>query len=118
MTAEATEKKQETRLYIVPKRGVIEREGGKRVVVIVDGKVQTKPVTVVREVGADVYISAGLNGSESIIVSESDKLKVGDRVESKENLFGLPSTNAVSHNGQVQKIEGARLLSRPASWIG
>ena len=76
-------KKQETRLYIVPKRGVIEREGGKRVVVIVDGKVQTKPVTVVREVGADVYISAGLNGSESIIVSESDKLKVGDRVESK-----------------------------------
>ena len=83
MTAEATEKKQETRLYIVPKRGVIEREGGKRVVVIVDGKVQTKPVTVMREVGADVYISAGLNGSESIIVSESDKLKVGDRVESK-----------------------------------
>jgi len=70
-------------MYVVPKRAVIERDGLKRVVVITDGKVQTKPVTVEREVGADVYISAGLMGNESIIVSEPDKLKTGDRVEAK-----------------------------------
>ena len=83
MNTEGTQKEGETKLYIVPKRAVIEREGDKRVVVMVDGKVQTRPVTVEREVGADVYISAGLSGNESIIVTEPEKLKVGDRVESK-----------------------------------
>ena len=83
MNTEEKQKKGETTLYIVPKGSVIEREGEKRVVVMVDGKVQTKPVTVEREVGSDVYISAGLSGNESIIVSEPDKLKTGDRVEGK-----------------------------------
>ncbi len=83
MNAEVKPKTEEARLYIVPKRGVIERDGGKRVVVIVDGKAQTRPVTVEREVGAEVYISAGLTGNESIIVSEPEKLKVGDRVKDK-----------------------------------
>ena len=83
MSSDEAQKEEEVKLYIVPKRGVIERDGGNRVVVAVDGKAQTKPVTVAREVGADVYISAGLTGNESIIVSEPEKLKVGDRVESK-----------------------------------
>ena len=83
MNTEEKQKKGETTLYIVPKGSVIEREGEKRVVVMVDGKVQTKPVTVEREVGSDVYISAGLSGNESIIVSEPEKLKTGDRVEGK-----------------------------------
>src|SRR5207253_2911286 len=67
MSTEEVQKKEDSRMYVVPKRAVIEREGLKRVVVIADGKVQTKPVTVEREVGSDVYISAGLIGSESII---------------------------------------------------
>ena len=83
MNTEAAGKKEENSLYIVPKRAVIEREGEKRVVVIAGGKVQSKPVTVEREVGADVYISAGLTGNESIIISEPEKLKAGDRVEGK-----------------------------------
>ena len=83
MSTEEVQKKEDSRMYVVPKRAVIEREGLKRVVVIADGKVQTKPVTVEREVGSDVYISAGLIGSESIIVSETEKLKTGDRVEAK-----------------------------------
>jgi HlyD family secretion protein len=86
MNTEQTQTKEETRLYIVPKRAVIEQEGAKRVVVMVDGKVQTKPVTVEREVGTDVYISAGLSGTESIIVSEPQELKAlktGDRVRGK-----------------------------------
>ena len=83
MNTEPAGKKEENSLYIVPKRAVIEREGEKRVVVMAGGKVQSKPVTVEREVGADVYISAGLTGNESIIVSEPEKLKTGDRVEGK-----------------------------------
>jgi HlyD family secretion protein len=83
MSTEEAQKKEEAPMYVVPKRAVIEREGLKRVVVIADGRVQTKPVTVAREVGADVYISAGLTGNESIIVSEPEKLKTGDRVEAK-----------------------------------
>jgi HlyD family secretion protein len=83
MSTEEVRKKEESRMYVVPKRAVIEREGVKRVVVITDGRVQTRPVTVEREVGSDVYISAGLAGNESIIVSEPDKLKTGDRVEAK-----------------------------------
>jgi HlyD family secretion protein len=83
MSTEEAQKKEEAPMYVVPKRAVIEREGLKRVVAIGDGRVQTKPVTVAREVGADVYISAGLTGNESIIVSEPEKLKTGDRVEAK-----------------------------------
>jgi HlyD family secretion protein len=83
MNTEPAGKKEENSLYIVPKRAVIEREGEKRVVVMAGGRVQSKPVTVEREVGADVYISAGLTGNESIIVSEPEKLKTGDRVEGK-----------------------------------
>ena len=83
MNTEPAGKKEENSLYIVPKRAVIEREGEKRVVVMAGGKVQSKPVTVEREVGADVYISAGLTGNESIIISEPEKLKAGDRVEGK-----------------------------------
>jgi len=83
MNREEAQNKEEAPLYIVPKRSVIERNGEKRVAVIVDGKVQTKPVTVEREVGSDIYISAGLSGNDSIIVSEPEKLRTGDRVEGK-----------------------------------
>lgn len=74
---------QARQLFIVPKRALVERDGGQRVFVIVDGQAQTRPVTVDREVGADVFISAGLAGTETIITSELDKIKVGDRVEAK-----------------------------------
>jgi len=83
MSTEEVQKEVEARMYVVPRRAVVEGGGLKRVVVMADGRVQTKPVTVEREVGSDVYISAGLTGSESIIVSEPDKLKTGDRVEAK-----------------------------------
>ena len=78
------EKTQETKLIIVPKRAVVERESGKAVLVVADGKVQSKPITIQREVGTDVVVSAGLTGSESIIIGDRlTQLKVGDRVETK-----------------------------------
>ena len=69
-------------LYILPKRAVLDREDGKVVMVVSDGKVQVKPVTVQKEVGVDVFVSAGLTGSEAVIVGDAAaQLKSGDRVE-------------------------------------
>jgi HlyD family secretion protein len=73
---------QETKLIMVPKRAVIERESGKAVYVVADGKVQSKPITVQREIGSDVVVSQGLIGTESVIVGDQlPQLKVGDKVE-------------------------------------
>jgi HlyD family secretion protein len=72
----------QAKLYVVPKRAVVERELGKVVYVASDGKVQVKPITVQKEVGSDVFVSAGLIGNEAIIVGEQlRELKAGDRVE-------------------------------------
>ena len=70
------------RLYAIPKRSVLERESGKTVYVVSDGKVQAKPVIIRKEVGGDVFVSAGLVGNESIVVGEQlPQLKIGDRVQ-------------------------------------
>src|SRR5207247_10942539 len=37
--------KQETTMFIIPKRAVVDRQSGKAVLVIADGKVQSKPIT-------------------------------------------------------------------------
>jgi len=70
------------KLFVIPKRALLERESGKAVYVVADGKVQSKPVTVQKEVGTDVFVSAGLVGNEAIIVGEQlRQLQPGDRVE-------------------------------------
>jgi HlyD family secretion protein len=70
------------KLYVIPKNTIQDRADGKVVFVLADGTVQSKPVTVAREVGSDAYVSAGLSGSESVISGEVLKqLKVGDHVE-------------------------------------
>ena len=76
----------EEKLYVVPKRALLDRESGKAVFVVADGKVQVKPITIRKEVGSDVFISAGLVGTEAIIVGEQlSQLKAGDRVEVKQS---------------------------------
>ena len=71
-------------LYVIPKRAVLQRESGKTVYVVVDEKVQAKPIVVQKEVGGDVFVSAGLVGNEAIIVGEQlSQLKIGDRVQVK-----------------------------------
>jgi hypothetical protein len=82
--AEKSDKVDDTKLIIVPKRAIIERESGKAVLVISEGKVQSKPVTVQKEVGADIFVSQGLSGNESIIVGDQlGQLKVGDKVQAR-----------------------------------
>jgi HlyD family secretion protein len=70
------------KLYAIPKRAILESETGKSVYVVSEGKVQAKPITVQKEVGSDAFVSAGLVGTEAIIVGEQlRQLKVGDRVQ-------------------------------------
>ncbi len=74
----------ESKLYVVPKRAVLDRETGKTVLAVSDGKVQVKPIRVAKEVGTDVFVSAGLVGTEAIIVGDGlSQLRAGDRVEVK-----------------------------------
>jgi HlyD family secretion protein len=76
--------KSDERLIIIPKRAVVERESGKAVLVIVDGKVQSKPITVQKEIGSDVFVSQGLTGMEAIIVGDQQAaVKVGNKVVSR-----------------------------------
>lgn len=84
LSTEAAEKTEavEEKLYLVPKAAIVARDDGKVVYVVVDGVVQTKPVTVSRELGSDAYVSSGLSGSESIIMGDELKqLKPGDLVQ-------------------------------------
>jgi HlyD family secretion protein len=70
--------------YAIPKRAVLDREDGKAVLTVVDGKVQIRPVKVQKEVGTEAFVSVGLTGTEAIIVGEQvSQLKSGDRVEVK-----------------------------------
>jgi HlyD family secretion protein len=72
----------DVKLYVIPKNVIQDRADGKVVFVLSDGAVQSKPVTVAREVGSDAYVSAGLSGTESIITGDTLKqVKVGDHVE-------------------------------------
>jgi HlyD family secretion protein len=84
-TASSADAAASAKLYVVPKQAVLEHESGTSVYVIADGLVQVKPITVEKEVGAEVFVSAGLVGSESIIVGDAlSSLKAGDRVEIRE----------------------------------
>ena len=71
------------KLYVIPKNAIQDRADGKAVFVLSsDGTVQSKPVTVARDVATESYVSAGLAGNESIIVGDILKtMKVGDHVE-------------------------------------
>ena len=62
----------------------MDREDGKAVLTVVDGKVQIRPVKVQKEVGTEAFVSTGLTGTEAIIVGDQvSQLKPGDRVEVK-----------------------------------
>jgi HlyD family secretion protein len=81
-TAKSKPANSETKLFVIPKRAVLERETGRAVFVVADGKVASKPVTIEKEVGSDVFVSTGLLGNESIIIGEPLKqLKPGDPVQ-------------------------------------
>ena len=68
--------------FIVPRRAIVDREEGQAVYVVSEGVVRSKPITVARELGSDVYVSGGLSGNESIIVGDIlSRVRPGDRVQ-------------------------------------
>ena len=68
----------------IPAGALIDHETGKAVMILVDGVVRVKPITVDREVDDVAYVAAGLTGDESIIVGdELQTLESGDRVEGR-----------------------------------
>lgn len=69
------------RIVVVPPAAVVTRGGTSLVFAVVDGAVQQKTVTVgpTREDG--LVITAGLDGSETLITQPPDSLKAGDRVK-------------------------------------
>jgi HlyD family secretion protein len=71
-------------LFVIPRRAVVEREGGRAVLVVKNGRAEEKTITVEKEVASDMFVSKGLSGTEEIIVGEQlTQLQVGDRVEIK-----------------------------------
>ena len=68
----------------IPAGELINHETGKAVMILVDGVVRVKPITVDREVDDVAYVAAGLTGAESIIVGDAlQTLESGDRVEGR-----------------------------------
>ena len=75
-------KAESPKLFVIPRRAVVERDAGKAVVVVQNGRASDRPITIEKEVASDVFVSKGLNGSEAIIVGEQlNSLQPGDRVE-------------------------------------
>jgi HlyD family secretion protein len=75
---------QPSRLVVIPKRSVVDRETGKTVLIAQNGRAKEQAITIEKEVGSDVFVSTGLSGNESIIVGDQlQDLKNGDRVEVK-----------------------------------
>ena len=86
LSDEATNAKAKTKdaVWVVPRRAILDRDGAKSVMVAAGGIARLKPVTIAKEAGSDVQISAGLSGTESIIIGDAlAGLKAGDPVETK-----------------------------------
>jgi RND family efflux transporter MFP subunit len=65
----------------VPGTTIVTKTNGLYVVVVKDGKAHFQAVTVGRDFGDEIEIRVGLKGDEKVIVSPSDDLREGDRVD-------------------------------------
>ena len=68
----------------IPASALIDHETGKAVMILVDGVIPVKAITVDREVDDVAYVAAGLTGDGLIIVGDTlQTLESGDRVEGR-----------------------------------
>ena len=65
---------------VVSKTAVVDRDGGKYVFVVRDGRVERRAVTAGPESGEDVEIQAGVTEGETVVVRPPEGLRDGDRV--------------------------------------
>ncbi|HYN25143.1 MAG TPA: efflux RND transporter periplasmic adaptor subunit [Pyrinomonadaceae bacterium] len=66
---------------LVPKEGVVRKDGKEVVFVIKGNKVELRSIRVGEEAGGFFQVLEGLSGGESIATTGADKLKDGDRVK-------------------------------------
>ncbi len=67
----------------VPKSAVFQSEGKPAVAAVEDGRVAIKPVTPGDTTGESIRITAGLTGSETVVVTNPSALQNGQRVRTK-----------------------------------
>jgi RND family efflux transporter MFP subunit len=71
----------QTSSHLVPVATLIFRSQGLQVAVVKDGSVTLTPVTPGHDFGDQIEIVAGLTGNESVIVSPSDSIVTGQKVQ-------------------------------------
>ena len=80
----------DTAAVTVPAAAVVTSASGAAVFVLADGSARRVPVTVGRQVGDAVVITAGLSGGESVIVEGQTRLADGAKVELRGTGGGRP----------------------------
>lgn len=89
----------------VPGTTIVTRPNGQFVVVIKDGKVSYKPVTIGRDFGDAVEVRVGLNAGDHVAVSPNDELQEGEPVREEAYVDDNPvlSPLAAPHKADLQK---------------
>ena len=85
---------------MIPSNTLLFRAQGLQVGVVRDGRVQLVPVTISKDMGANVEIASGLTPNDAVILDPSDSLASGQEVQVKSQM----NENAT----QMEKKEGAQ----------
>jgi hypothetical protein len=83
-----------------PSNTLLFRAQGLQVGVVRDGRVQLVPVTISKDLGANVEIASGLTANDAVVLDPSDSLASGQQVQIK--------SHDVENQRQMQKEEGAQ----------
>jgi len=85
---------------MIPSNTLLFRAQGLQVGVVRDGRVQLVPVTISKDLGANVEIASGLTPNDAVVLDPSDSLASGQEVQVK--------TQVNENAKQMQKKEGAQ----------
>ena len=66
---------------VIPETAIQPSQGGAFVYVMAGGKAQAQPITVARQVGAQVVVASGLTAGQQVILSPPKNLRAGGAVE-------------------------------------
>ncbi len=83
-----------TASFTVPSEALLFRSEGMQVVTVENNRAELKPITIGHDFGAEVEITAGLGGNESIVIDPPDSIISGQEVR-----IVQPSPGEGNHNG-------------------
>jgi len=72
---------QRENVLTLPTGAIIKAEDGNKCCVVIDGKVQHRPIELGLRVGDDVEIQSGLDGTETVVLLRASSLQAGQSVE-------------------------------------